>query len=393
MTSPSRPERKGLRPTSPSRRSKVPTIDLALGQRGAALNRLSVVDLFAGCGGLTEGFQRAGFTPLYAVECNPHAAATYAVNFGDHVDCCKIEDTVNGDYPSADVLVGGPPCQGFSNLGRHDADDPRNRLWTEYRRVVDIVRPKVFVLENVPQFLKSDQFRQLELEVKVGRIRGYEITYGLVNAADFGVPQRRIRAIVIGSRVGRASLPSPTRSGPDGWASLRDALAGIPFEPESSSLPRRVSATGVPGPFKASELHLRRHPTAKSLERYSLIPPGGNRFNLPDRLKPPCWLNKPTGTSDVMGRLKWDKPALTIRTEFWKPEKGRVLHPEWSPSDPTQCVNRSITHWEAARIQSFPDDFVWCGTRVEIARQIGNAVPPLLAEALARDLRAQGLFD
>ena len=154
-----------------------------------------------------------------------------------------------------------------------------------------------------------------------------------------------------------------------------------------------MSATGVPGPFKASELHLRRHPTAKSLERYSLIPPGGNRFNLPDRLKPPCWLNKPTGTSDVMGRLKWDKPALTIRTEFWKPEKGRVLHPEWSPSDPSQCVNRSITHWEAARIQSFPDDFVWCGTRVEIARQIGNAVPPLLAEALARDLRAQGLFD
>ena len=95
----------------------------------------------------------------------------------------------------------------------------------------------------------------------------------------------------------------------------------------------------------------------------------------------------------MMGRLKWDKPALTIRTEFWKPEKGRALHPEWSPSDPSQCVNRSITHWEAARIQSFPDDFVWCGTRAEIARQIGNAVPPLLAEALARDLRAQGLFD
>ncbi len=94
-----------------------------------------------------------------------------------------------------------------------------------------------------------------------------------------------------------------------------------------------------------------------------------------------------------MGRLEWHKPALTIRTEFWKPEKGRVLHPEWSLTDPSRCVNRSITHWEAARIQSFPDDFVWCGTRVEIARQIGNAVPPLLAEAIAKDLLAQGLFN
>ena len=355
--------------------------------------RLGLVDLFAGCGGLTEGFQRAGFEPRYAVECNPQAAATYAANFGAHVDCSRIEDTCTGDYASADVLVGGPPCQGFSNLGRHDADDPRNRLWREYRRVIEIVRPRIFVLENVPQFLRSDQFRQLELEVKVGRIRGYEITYGLVNAADFGVPQRRIRAIVVGSRVGPTSLPSPTYDGPAHWTGVRDALAGIPFEPDASSLPRRQYSAGIPGPFKASELHLRRHPTARSLERYSLIPSGGNRFDLPDRLKPPCWLNKPTGTSDVMGRLQWDRPALTIRTEFWKPEKGRVLHPEWSATDPSKCVNRSITHWEAARIQSFPDDFVWCGTRVEIARQIGNAVPPILAEALAKSLLAQGLFD
>jgi len=355
--------------------------------------RLGLIDLFAGCGGLTEGFQRAGFNPLYAVERDRHAAATYTANFGHHVDCSTIEETTAEDYPSAELLVGGPPCQGFSNLGRHDTDDPRNRLWREYRRIVEIVRPKVFVIENVPQFLNSNQFRQLELEVKVGRIRGYELTYGLVNAADFGVPQRRIRAIVIGSRVGPANLPSPTHTGPDGWVCLEDALSGIPFEAEALGLPRREYAEGIPGSFKANELHLRRHPTALSLERYSHIPPGGNRFNLPDRLKPPCWLNKPTGTSDVMGRLEWHKPALTIRTEFWKPEKGRVLHPEWSLTDPSRCVNRSITHWEAARIQSFPDDFVWCGTRVEIARQIGNAVPPLLAEAIARGLLAQGLFN
>ncbi len=188
--------------------------------------RLGLIDLFAGCGGLTEGFHRAGFNPLYAVERDRHAAATYAANFSQHVDCLTIEETSAEDYPRAELLVGGPPCQGFSNLGRHDADDPRNRLWREYRRVVEIVRPRVFVIENVPQFLNSSQFRQLELEVKVGRIRGYEITYGLVNAADFGVPQRRIRAIVIGSRVGPASLPSPTHTGPDGWVTLQDALSG-----------------------------------------------------------------------------------------------------------------------------------------------------------------------
>ena len=353
-----------------------------------------MVDLFAGCGGLTEGFRRAGYEPVFAVESDHHAAATYATNFGSsHILCGKIEDATRADFPDADLVVGGPPCQGFSNLGRRDPDDPRNRLWTEYSRVVEIVRPSVFVLENVPQFLKSDQFTLLAREVADGTLGDYELTSGVVNAADYGVPQRRIRAIVIGSRTGRAGLPIPTHAGPTEWVGLREALSGIPFEPTTSALPRRELTNGIPGPFTVGELHLRRNPRPFSIERYSYIPPGGNRFDLPDRLKPPCWLNKATGTSDVMGRLEWNKPALTIRTEFWKPEKGRALHPEWSDTDPVKSVNRSITHWEAARIQSFPDEFVWCGTRAEIARQIGNAVPPLLAEAIGRSLLDQGLFN
>ena len=122
---------------------------------------------------------------------------------------------------------------------------------------------------------------------------------------------------------------------------------------------------------------IRRNPTPKSLERYKTIPPGGNRFDLmrerPD-ITPNCWLNKPTGTTDVMGRMWWDRPSPTIRTEFYKPEKGRYLHPEF---------DRPITHREAARLQSFKDDFIFEGTKVEIARQIGNAVPPKLGETLA----------
>ena len=302
---------------------------------------ISMVDVFSGCGGLTAGFQRAGFEPQMAVESNVHAAATYAANFGTHVVCGKIEDTVKEDFPKADLVVGGPPCQGFSTLGCRDPDDPRNRLWSEYGRVVGIVHPKVFLLENVPQFLKSDQFRLLKREIKHGNLSDYELTSGIVNAADYGVPQRRIRAIVVGSRTGPASLPEPTHPGVTKWISLRKALLDIPFEPTASSLPSRKLANGIPGPFEASELHLQRCPQPTSVERYSFIPPGGNRFDLPDRLKPPCWLKKKTGTADVMGRLEWSKPALTIRTEFWKPEKGRVLHPEWSPTDPAKSVNRS----------------------------------------------------
>lgn len=358
-----------------------------------ARHRVMMVDLFAGCGGLTEGFRRAGYVPVFAVESDRYAAATYAANFGAHVFCGMIEETTRFDFPAADLVVGGPPCQGFSMLGRRDPHDPRNRLWTEYTRIVEIVRPKVFVMENVPRFLKSDQFALLRAEVADGALRGYELTSGVVNAADYGVPQRRIRAIVVGSRTGRAGLPTPTHKGPSGWVDLYEALYGIPFEPTASILPHREDADGIPGPFAVNELHLHRNPRPYSIERYSYIPPGGNRFNLPDRLKPPCWLNKETGTSDVMGRLEWDKPALTIRTEFWKPEKGRALHPEWSATDPSKSVNRSITHWEAARIQSFPDDFRWCGTRAGIARQIGNAVPPLLAEAIGRSLLDQGLFN
>ncbi len=126
-----------------------------------------------------------------------------------------------------------------------------------------------------------------------------------------------------------------------------------------------------------------------SLLRYDAIPPGGGRFDLPDELLPPCWANKPTGTTDVMGRMRWDRPSLTVRTEFFKPEKGQYLHPQWDPDDPDDRVNRPITHREAARLQTFPEDFVWCGSKIGIAKQIGNAVPCLLAERIALSLRDQ----
>ena len=350
---------------------------------------MRLIDLFAGCGGLTEGFRRAGFDPVLAVEWDRSAAATYAENFGDHVICDDIAMVPDEVFPGVDAVVGGPPCQGFSNLGTRNPDDPRNLLWREYARVVRLTRPAVFVLENVPQFLKSDQFRMLVDWSRSGPLRGYQLTAGVLNAADYGVAQRRRRAIVVGSRHGSPSLPPSSHGKEDPvtpWATVRDAFAGVPFETGPTVLPARRLESGIAGPFKVTELHLSRSPRELSLRRYELIPPGGGRFDLPDHLLPNCWRNKPTGTVDVMGRMEWDKPSLTIRTEFFKPEKGRYLHPQWDSYDPDRCVNRSISHWEAARLQSFPDDFVWCGSKIEIAKQIGNAVPPLLAEAIARHL-------
>jgi DNA (cytosine-5)-methyltransferase 1 len=335
---------------------------------------LRTLDLFAGAGGLTLGFEMAdvGFLPVFAVEVEPAAVRTYKQNFGCHVWDGPIEGL--DVFPDADIIIGGPPCQGFSPLGRDRDDLSRavlNELWQHYLRAVRQVRPEAFIIENVPEFQKSAQFAKLLDTMKSDKeLRKYQFSYGVLNAADYGVPQRRRRGILIAVRGTRpVEWPPPPTHGPQSagqtpYATVRDAIADLPARPTEE------------------DLHLGRKPRPESLERYRAIPEGGNRFDLqrnrPD-LTPRCWAEKPTGTTDVMGRLWWDRPALTIRTEFFKPEKGRYLHP---------TADRPITHREAARLQSFPDSFEFEGSKIEIARQIGNAVPPLLALAVARHARA-----
>lgn len=345
---------------------------------------------------MTAGFHKEGFDPIMAIEWNLHAAATYAANFGeDHVVWGDIAEVPDDRIPQVDLVIGGPPCQGFSNLGTRDPEDPRNRLWREYVRLVLAANPKVFVIENVDRFARSTEFELLLAEVKTGRLKGYDITWGVLNAADYGVPQRRQRTIVIGSRVGPPVLPAPTHArdpetGHLRWNGVRTVLSALPAQPETTELPKRTAdrfGQAVPGEFSPAELHIGRKPTELSLLRYDCIPPGGGRFDLPDELLPDCWRNKPSGTTDVMGRMRWDEPSLTIRTEFFKPEKGQYLHPQWEPRSPRKRVNRPITHLEAARLQTFPDDFLWCGSKLEIARQIGNAVPVNLAAAVARAVK------
>ncbi|NEM07741.1 DNA cytosine methyltransferase [Geodermatophilus normandii] len=342
---------------------------------------------------MTAGFVTAGFEPIAAVEWDLAAASTYAANFGEtHTIWGDIEEVVKThEFPDADVVIGGPPCQGFSNLGSKNVDDPRNKLWKQYLHVVEQVQPKAFVVENVARFSTTSEFAMLLEEAKYGRISNYELSWGVLLAADYGVAQRRARTIVIGSRIGPMGLPQSTHArdasrGLRPWETVRSRIAGLPRFPDTTSLPSstvQFFGQSVPGAFKGMDLHVGRQPRPLSLERYDHIPPGGGRFNLPDELRPACWRNKPTGTTDVMGRMRWDAPSLTIRTEFFKPEKGQYLHPQWDSEDLENRVNRPITHLEAARLQDFQDDFLWCGTKIQLARQIGNAVPVGLAQAIA----------
>ncbi|MDG4836935.1 DNA cytosine methyltransferase [Micromonospora sp. WMMD967] len=343
-----------------------------------------VVDLFAGCGGLTEGLRKTErYTPVGAVEIDPAAAATYAENFGsEHIRPRGIAEWLDeGHVPDADVVVGGPPCQGFSNLGKRLDDDPRNELWREYWRALTMIKPMVFVVENVDRFLRSHQYQQMRAAAGSGALRDYELREDVVVAAAFGSSQVRRRAIVIGTHRDLKPIDIPvSRLNRENWRTVAEALAGVPHavpRDQQKLPPGSVTYFGksMPGPFTSRSLHITRHYEGISLERFKEIPAGGNRFNLPDRLKSPCWLKHTTGAMDVMGRLRWNRPSVTIRTEFFKPEKGRYLHPS---------EDRALTHYEAARLQGFDDEFKWCGNKLQIARQIGNAVPVELAMAIGQ---------
>jgi DNA (cytosine-5)-methyltransferase 1 len=334
-----------------------------------------LMDLFAGCGGMTRGFVDSGrFAPIFSVEVGHDAAGTYAANFGDaHVVCARLEDV--DEFPAADLVIGGPPCQGFSRLNRDGVGFERRGLWREYLRALSQSGASVFVMENVPELLRSAEY--VEFKRRAEEL-GYNVDGKVLNAADYGVPQRRRRAIVIGTRFGAAPWPRQTHFEPGTlipgggayWRTFREAVRGLPRRPDGR------------------KWHVGRNPRPESLLRYQAVPhDGGNRFQMQERLEEaglgelvlPCFRRKPTGTTDVFGRLWWDRPAVTIRTEFYKPEKGRYLHP---------VEDRPITVREGARCMSFPDDFVLPGDQsmTSIARQVGNAVPPLLAQRLAEPL-------
>jgi DNA (cytosine-5)-methyltransferase 1 len=345
----------------------------------AAVYQYNVIDLFAGCGGMTLGFAQTGrFHPVFAVEFEADAADTYELNFGAHIARQEdgrptpIENVPS--FPEADVVIGGPPCQGFSPLNMKGVGLERRDLWREYFRALEEANPVAFVMENVPELLRSAEF--VDFKEAAETELGYRVEGRVLNAADYGVPQTRRRAIVIGTRLGEVPWPERTHfpagelpTGGKPWRTFADAVKGLPLKP-----------TG-------KDWHNPRNPKPVSVERYRTIPnEGEGRFDLAERrpdITPACWIRKKTGSTDVFGRLWWNRPAFTIRTEFYKPEKGRYLHPS---------EHRPITVREAARCMTFPDGpefrFPALGQQsmTSVAKQIGNAVPPRLAECVARAL-------
>lgn len=339
-----------------------------------------VIDLFAGVGGLSLGFEKKGFDVVLANEYDASIAASYIANHkntkmivGD-ITSLDLEDTFGKQAGTIDVVIGGPPCQGFSQKGqRKTIHDERNFLFKYYVSVVELVNPKYFVMENVPNLLTAEggYFRH-EIEELFNKL-GYSLEYGVLNASDYGVPQNRRRAVIIGKLNGDApKLPVPKRNDVTIWDAISDLAyleSGEGSEEQEYKYPAESDYEKM---LRKDSSKLFNHIATKhsplALERLALIPPNAGREVLPEE-----HLTKSI-YSGTWTRMKKDEISVTITTRFDTPSSGKFTHP---------FLNRAITVREAARIQSFPDNFHFVGNKGSQMKQVGNAVPPLLAAAIA----------
>lgn len=333
-------------------------------------NRPVAIDCFAGAGGLALGLKRAGFEIGYAFDSDSDAISTYRRNFGTPADACAVEEVTGallleraGLAPGeCALLAGGPPCQGFSRQRRGEDRNGRNALVLEFLRLVLEVRPMVFLMENVPAIRSARGLPYFEEICRRAKGAGYSVHFAVLDAAEFGVPQHRKRLFLVGTNGLPFAFPAPTH-GPGGFLTVADALGGLPspfLHPEAAGAFANHEADNI---------------SALNRLRISHVPPGGGRADIPPELRLPCHavsVDK-AGHRGVYGRLAWDRPAGTITTKCNSFTRGRFAHPE---------EHRNISMREAARLQSFPDEFIFDGDKVSVAHQVGNAVPPLLAEEL-----------
>lgn len=349
----------------------------------------TVIDLFAGGGGFSLGFSQAGFNVHTAVEIDPNNAETYQKNHRDtHVivdDVRNVDVFCKGD---SDIIIGGPPCQGFSMAGARIragfVDDPRNYLFRRYVEIVSITRPRVFVMENVKGLCTFQNGAILKEIMDRFSTLSYYVYPRLVNAQDFGIPQKRERLLLIGTVRPIADMDAL-------WARTRaelltedahcfdmttvgDAIGNLPPAVWSGTVPNPPPQTHYQR-YLATEAsvlcnHTRSRHSALAVDRMHRIGNGQDASAL----------NEPIHSiyGGAYGRLCWDKPAPTVTTRFDTPAAGRFTHPD---------ADRTLTPREAARIQSFPDDYIFYGKRTSIYGQIGNAVPPKIAYFLARSVQ------
>jgi DNA (cytosine-5)-methyltransferase 1 len=345
-------------------------------QRGAITNApFSAIDLFCGAGGFSLGLRNAGFRILLGVDSWQMALDTHAKNFHHRVLCADAASLSGADIlhhagasrHGIDLLVGGPPCQGFS-IQRIGSDaDGRNNLVVEFARLIAEIGPRMFVMENVPGLIGKRGRNLFEVFLSLVGAAGFDTEAHLVNAADYGAPQIRRRVVVLGwRRADTPRLPMPEPSvDPMHYKTVQDAIGDLP-------------AAAEPGqPNRTDPLHKQTKLSDLNRERLRFIPPGGGMIDLPVHLRVTCHKAgaDKIGHRYVYGRLAPHRPAGTITARFDSFTRGRFAHP---------FENRNVTLREGARLQTFPDDFLFVGNQEEIALQIGNAIPPVLADALAR---------
>ncbi|MFF0943960.1 DNA cytosine methyltransferase [Kocuria sp. CPCC 205300] len=338
------------------------------------------IDLFSGAGGLSHGLATAGLDCLLASDYWRDALTTYNHNFPSHktllkdireLDAREILD-LSGEKP--DWIVGGPPCQGYSTIGKRNRDDPRNVLFLEFRRIVKDINPAGFVIENVLG-LKDMSF-QKEVAESFENL-GYQVSFMTLKAADYGVPQLRRRVVFVGHKSrGVFDMPTPTHA-PDAYITVADAIFDLPpleaGEEATSYLGNPLTNYQKMMREGSSTLQghqVSKHP-AKLVEAISHIPDGGNRQSIPPHLQPR------SGYHNSYSRLASRLPAVAITQNLGKPSGTRSIHP-------TQ--DRGLTTREGARLQSFPDTFHFLGGVTSQRLQVGNAVPPVLARALGEAL-------
>ena len=349
------------------------------GQKKKDNNAPKGIALFSGCGGLTQGFESAGYNIVGHLDIEDSANRIYHDNFPDSellgTDITKITNeeilSWKTKFKKIDIVIGGPPCQGFSLAGKRDPNDARNELYKYYVNIISILRPKLFVMENVQQMTTM---KDSDGNLFIKRIKeafdsiGYSLNINFVNAADYGVPQTRERVIIIGYdrnlKVGDLSLPTKTEF-VGNWRSFRDCAGDLP------SLESGEKST--------DPLHFAiKHPQ-HVIDWLIDVPEGHSAHENADPTKRP-----PSGFNTTYKRIEWDKPCSTISTNFSMISGCRNVHP---------TNTRSLTIREATRAQSFADEFVFCGRWGDIRKAIGNAVPPILALYIANHLKRIFLQD
>lgn len=340
---------------------------------------MNAIDLFAGCGGLSKGFMDAGFDIIVGIDNDQAALDTFVRNHNGAVAMnadLSLQETFDeikriAGEREIDVIIAGPPCQGFSLSGPRNFDDERNKLYLAVIEMVRQYQPKGFIIENVPGMATLYEGQIKDEILKRFRNMGYNIECKILCAADYGVPQMRNRLIFMGVRkdIGSPQFPEPMFT-PDNYRTCRDAISDLP--PRVDDFGEEVSTyTAAPtteyqklmrGNCTVLHNHVATAHTQMVKDTIALVPEGGNYKDLP-----PGW-GESRKFNEAWTRYDGNKPSKTIDT-------GHRNHFHYQ-------YNRVPTIRENARLQSFPDDFVFTGTRTQQNRQVGNAVPPLLGQAL-----------